>query len=254
MGLTTSAYDPPLPEPAGRARVTRMLLAPVSPRTWLELLHVLTGLPVAVVTFCFTVTMLATGAGLLVTFLGVPVLAAGLAGCRALGSMERTRARVLLDFHVDPPEPVRTLQRKQGMLAWVGALFRSGTSWRSLLYTVLHFPWSVAAFTVTVAFWSTSWALLTYPLWFWTFPDHLDQPGIQLSGRPGDGWYLDSAPEIAGASALGLLLVLLCPWVVRALTQVDRLMLVGLLGPSKLAHRVAELESDRGAVVDTAAA
>jgi signal transduction histidine kinase len=44
------------------------------------------------------------------------------------------------------------------------------------------------------------------------------------------------------------------PWIVRALTTVDRLMVHGLLGPSTLATRVVELESDRGVVVDTAAA
>ena len=38
------------------------------------------------------------------------------------------------------------------------------------------------------------------------------------------------------------------------MTHVDRLMVHGLLGPSRLAARVVELESDRGVVVDTAAA
>ncbi|GAA2076139.1 sensor domain-containing protein [Streptomyces albiaxialis] len=45
------------------------------------------------------------------------------------------------------------------------------------------------------------------------------------------------------------------PWVARGLTNVDRLMVRTLLAPSdELERRVAELESDRGAVVDTAAA
>jgi signal transduction histidine kinase len=47
---------------------------------------------------------------------------------------------------------------------------------------------------------------------------------------------------------------MLSPWVVRGMAHVDRMMVVGLLGPSRLANRVTELESDRGAVVDTAAA
>ena len=38
------------------------------------------------------------------------------------------------------------------------------------------------------------------------------------------------------------------------MNQVDRLLVAGLLGPSRLASRVWELESDRGTVVDTAAA
>ncbi|MER7758927.1 sensor domain-containing protein [Streptomyces sp. NPDC097619] len=45
------------------------------------------------------------------------------------------------------------------------------------------------------------------------------------------------------------------PYVVRGLTNVDRAMVRGLLVPSdELERRIAELESDRGVVVDTAAA
>ncbi|KIF68490.1 histidine kinase [Streptomyces sp. AcH 505] len=45
------------------------------------------------------------------------------------------------------------------------------------------------------------------------------------------------------------------PFVVRGLTNVDRAMVRGLLSPSDgLERRIAELESDRGVVVDTAAA
>lgn len=45
------------------------------------------------------------------------------------------------------------------------------------------------------------------------------------------------------------------PYVARGLANVDRMMVRGLLGPSdELERRVAELESDRGIVVDTAAA
>ncbi|MFD7627153.1 sensor histidine kinase [Streptomyces sp. NPDC059851] len=45
------------------------------------------------------------------------------------------------------------------------------------------------------------------------------------------------------------------PYVVRALTNVDRVLVRGLLSPSdELERRIAQLESDRGVVVDTAAA
>ncbi|WP_046497848.1 sensor domain-containing protein, partial [Streptomyces odonnellii] len=45
------------------------------------------------------------------------------------------------------------------------------------------------------------------------------------------------------------------PFVVRGLANVDRAMVRGLLSPSdELERRIAELESDRGVVVDTAAA
>ncbi|MFB7498503.1 sensor histidine kinase [Streptomyces sp. NPDC056161] len=45
------------------------------------------------------------------------------------------------------------------------------------------------------------------------------------------------------------------PFIARGLTNVDRMMVRGLLSPSdELERRIAELESDRGIVVDTAAA
>jgi len=46
----------------------------------------------------------------------------------------------------------------------------------------------------------------------------------------------------------------LLPWTARGLSNVDRLLASALLSPPPLAERVRELEDDRGAVVDTAAA
>ncbi|OEU95724.1 histidine kinase [Streptomyces abyssalis] len=243
-------------------RVPGALRAPFEGRAWRELLHVVTGLPLASVYFAGAVAMLSAGAGLLITFLGVPVLAAGLMGCRAAGWVERGRARALLDVDVAEPEPVRTLQRRPGLMPWVGALLRSGVSWRHLLYTVLHFPWAVFSFVVSVVLWSVSLGLTLYPAWQWVFPRHLGRPGMQV-GPDGltansttqiGGTYLESPPELALTAAAGLALLLVTPWIVRGLTQVDRLMVLGLLGPSPLATRVRELESDRGSVADTAAA
>ncbi|MGJ5759326.1 sensor histidine kinase [Streptomyces galbus] len=228
------------------------LRAPFEGRSWREFAYVLTSLPISVVLFTYAVTMVALGAGLLVTFLGVPVLAAALAGCRGLGALERARARGLLRLEVAEPEPLRP--RGRGLFAWMGAVLKSGTSWRHLLYAVLQLPWSTFSFVVTVNFWVYGWALLTYPLWFWVFPVYGGQGGLQLYGDEQHSVYLDNPFEIAVTAAVGLLFTLATPWIVRALTTVDRVMVHGLLGPSKLASRVVELESDRGVVVDTAAA
>ncbi|WP_432134280.1 sensor histidine kinase [Streptomyces sp. bgisy154] len=233
-------------------RLPAALRAPVEARAWRELAYVLTGLPVSVLLFTFAVTMTSLGVGLLVTFLGVPVLAAGLAGCRGFGALERARARGLLRLDVAAPEPLRP--RRNGPMGWIGATLRSGTSWRSLLYAVVQLPWAVFSFAVTVALWTTGWSLLTYPLWFWVFPMYGGQDGLQLYGDEQHSVYLDNPFEISVTAGVGLVFTLATPWVVRALTMVDRLLVHGLLGPSRLASRVVELESDRGVVVDAAAA
>ncbi|MET9440201.1 sensor domain-containing protein [Streptomyces sp. NPDC006610] len=235
-----------------RWRLPAALRAPVEARSWAELAYVLLGLPIGILLFTYAVMMVSIGAGLLVTFLGVPVLAAGLAGCRGLGAMERARARALLDLDVEAPEPVRV--RGRGLMPWMGAVLKSGTSWRQLLYMVLQFPWAVFSFAVAVGFWACGWTMLTYPLWFWLFPAYAGQDGLQLYGDETHRVYLDNPFEIAVTASVGLLITLATPWIVRALTLVDRVLVHGLLGPSRLATRVVELESDRGVVVDTAAA
>ncbi|WP_336049300.1 sensor histidine kinase [Streptomyces sp. CA2R101] len=240
------------PQPHG-SRVPEGLRAPFSGRAWREFLYLFLSLPLSIVMFTYAMVVITTGAGLLITFLGIPLLAGGLAGARALGGLERLRAHALLGLDVAEPEPVRP--SKPSLMGWVGAVLKSGASWRHLLYSLLHFPWALFSFIFSVTFWTLGWGLLAYPLWRWTFPAYLGQSGIQLWGDgDGHGAWLDTPAEIAVTAGAGLLLVLAGPWVIHGLTQVDRVMVHGLLGPSSLATRARQLESDRGAVVDTAAA
>ncbi|WP_328386120.1 sensor domain-containing protein [Streptomyces sp. NBC_00400] len=235
------------------SRVPEGLRAPFSGRAWREFLYLFLSLPLSIVMFTYAMVVITTGAGLLITFLGIPLLAGGLAGARALGGLERVRARALLGLDVADPEPVRP--SKPSLMGWVGAVLKSGASWRHLLYSLLHFPWALFSFIFSVTFWTLGWGLLAYPLWRWTFPAYLGQSGLQLWGDGnGNGAWLDTPAEIAVTSGAGLLLVLAGPWVIHGLTQVDRVMVHGLLGPSALATRAWQLESDRGVMVDTAAA
>ncbi|MEV5968612.1 sensor domain-containing protein [Streptomyces sp. NPDC051921] len=233
-------------------RLPAAVRAPIEGRTWRAFGYVLTGLPLSVAYFCFAVALVSAGAGLLVTFLGIPVLAGALALCRGFGAVERARARGMLGLDVRAPEPARG--RTGGALSWMGATLKSGASWRHFLYALLHMPWAVFSFSLSVALWAWGWGLFTYPVWQWVFPMYAGQAGLQLYGDDTHSLYLDSAFEIALTSAVGLAFVLIGPWILRGLVSVDRLMVSGLLGPSRLASRVTELESDRGVVVDGAAA
>ncbi|MCS0639372.1 sensor histidine kinase [Streptomyces sp. LP05-1] len=234
-------------------RLPEVLRAPLAARTWRELGHLLLGFPLSTFYFSCSIAVFAAGLGLVVTFIGVPVLAAGLLMCRGFGAVERARAHALLGLDVGAPGPVRS-RSGGGLLGWMGALLKSGASWRHFLYSVVHFPWATFAFTVSVTLWAYGWAALTYPLWHWVFPVYAGVGGLQVYGDAHHAIYLDSPMELALVSLVGLALTLLAPWVIRGLAAVDRLLITGLLGPSRLADRVTELESDRGVVVDTAAA
>ncbi|MER5934067.1 sensor domain-containing protein [Streptomyces sp. NPDC002054] len=235
-------------------RVPAVLRAPVEGRTWREFGYLMLGFPLSVLYFSLAITGISLGAGLLVTFIGVPVLAGVLAMCRGFGAFERSRARALLHLDVADPEPVRVRAGKSGALAWMGAMLKSGSAWRHVLYSLLHFPWSVFAFTLALVLWAYGWSFLLYPVWFWVFPAFTDQPGLQLFQNDDYTFYLAGPAGVALTCLFGLALTLITPWVIRALATVDGLLVTGLLGPSRLATRVTELESDRGIVVDTAAA
>ncbi|WP_328397717.1 sensor domain-containing protein [Streptomyces sp. NBC_00390] len=243
------------PEPRTR-RLPPLLRAPVEGRTWREFGYLMLSLPISVAAFSFAVTVTSLGAGLLITFLGIPVLAAGLAALRGYGALERARARALLGLEVADPAPVSARGRggRPSMMGWIGGVLRSGVSWRHLVYSVVHFPWAVFAFCVSLTLWVSAWGCLLYPLWQWVLPVYAGQDGIQLYGDRTHAFYLDSPFEIAATSVIGLIFTLITPWIMRGMTSVDRLLVAGLLGPSRLATRVVELESDRGVVVDTAAA
>ncbi|MCX4628207.1 sensor histidine kinase [Streptomyces sp. NBC_01443] len=233
-------------------RIGGVLRAPVEGRTWREFGYLMLGLPLSVLYFSLAITGVSLGAGLLVTFLGVPVLAGVLAMCRGFGRVERARVRGLLGVDIAEPAPVRA--KKRGPLAAMGALLKSGSAWRHALYSVIHLPWAIFAFTVALVFWAYGWAFLLYPVWFWVFPAYTGWPGLQLFQNGDYTMYLDTPLDVALTCLVGLGLTLVTPWVVRALTTVDRVLVGALLGPSRLDHRVTELESDRGVVVDTAAA
>ncbi|MEU2156723.1 sensor domain-containing protein [Streptomyces sp. NPDC019396] len=243
-------------EPGARAprshRFPRPLRAPFEAGTWREFGFVLLSLPLSIVFFSLALSLATAGAGLVVTFLGIPVLAASLAVCRGFGVLERLRARTLLGVDIAEPAPVRP--RSGGPMAWMGAMLKSGVSWRHLLYALVHMPWAVFSFAVALPLWVTAWTCATYPLWYWTFPVFVGRDGAQVFADETHAYYVDSPVELAATAAMGLLLLFATPWIVRGLTTVDRLLITGLLGPSRLEGRVVELESDRGVVVDTAAA
>ena len=195
MSPSPSASSPS-PPPARFAAYDR--------HTWKEIAHLLSNLPLGVAGFVYVTVALATGGGLSVTVVGLPLLAGALLGARQLGKAERGRARGLLGLRIDEPSRMPK-PSGHGFFSWLWASLKDPVGWRTMLYAFMRLPWGVVTFTVALTGLFVFWPVL--------------------------------------------------PYIARGLTNADRAMVRGLLSPSnELERRIAELESDRGVVVDTAAA
>src|SRR4051812_22434405 len=112
-------------------RRPRLLTVFTERRTWGELLYALLGLPIGITGFVFTVATLSVSAGLLVTFVGLPLLAVTGLMSRHAGSANRRLANRLTGADVPAPEPFRS---KPGVLGWISSCLSDGTAWRARLY------------------------------------------------------------------------------------------------------------------------
>ncbi|WP_161789692.1 sensor domain-containing protein [Phaeacidiphilus oryzae] len=226
--MAMSSRVSPASERASRSvpeeRRTGFLTAPFSGRTWRETLQLLVNLPVGIATFCWAVIMVTAGAGLVITFMGLPILALACVGARGFAAMERARARALLRVDAAGRAPLR---RQSG---WIATQLRDGGGWRALLYSVLLLPLGVVSFTVALTFWTVGLTMALYPLYEWVFPRYVGWPGMQVFQDAHRTIYLDSVPEIAGVCAVGVVLVFVTPWIVRGLANLQRAMVRGLCG------------------------
>ncbi|SCK58893.1 Signal transduction histidine kinase, partial [Streptomyces sp. WMMB 714] len=129
-------------------------------QTWREIAHLLSDLPVGIVSFTYISVCIYASAALSVTVIGLPLLAFTLLGCRQLGRFERARARWLLRLRIDEPSSVRP--RQPGFLSWVWAQLKDSVAWRHALYLLLRLPWGWLTFTVTLPALFVAWPVLPW--------------------------------------------------------------------------------------------
>ena len=218
----------------------------LSPAPYLESVHLLLDLCAGITWFTIAVTMLSLSAGLSITLIGIPLLAATVVGFRLVGAVERFRAQLLLGQHTEAPAPWSSTNRNQPSGAGANpdntvvgdavSLMRrtlgDATGWKAIAYSLLMLPWGVIAFTLCFVLWSVALSLIPSALLAIVVPG----AGLEINGEP-----VGTAARI-GLSVLGTViglgLLVLMPAIIHGLSMVDRALVSGLLGN----NRVAELE------------
>ncbi|MFF7247291.1 sensor histidine kinase [Embleya sp. NPDC008237] len=229
------------------------LKAPFTRRTWAEAGYAILTFPLAMFGFAAIFLFAVFGVALTVTLVGLPILALAVMGARAWGGVHRGLARAMLG--VETP-PLRTFRPKRGPLGLLGSSLGNAEGWRAIAYHVLKFPLSVLTLLVTGTFWCYGLVMLAYPLLLVVFDPHTtDAHGVdRRSGIQINELYFDTWPLALLVSLSAIPILLIAPWAVRGVVHLDRLLIPALLGPTKSAQRVADLEETRAIAVDDSAA
>jgi signal transduction histidine kinase len=234
--------SPPLRRDYG-VRMRTVLTEPFRLRTWRETAWALLALWIGVFWFCVLVTLLATGIGLAITIVGLPILALTLVLATWGARLERSLARGLLRVHVDePPTEV-----DEGKESWrrVLQLLTSERRWRSVLYLLLLLPVGLLEFVVAVTLWAIALGYLSAPFWWWAVSD---------ADFLWDGNRLDTPWEWALVVAGGFAALLAAPWLVRGCVWLHVALMRGLVGPTRreLERAAAQAGTERDQAVATA--
>ena len=118
------------------------------PETWLGILFDWLAFPLGLFYFVFLVTGLSLGVGLVVVWVGIPILLVVAGAWWLFGSFERVQARYLLRADV-PPAP-REWEKADGIWGKLKAHFGSATTWKDLVYLLAKLPFGIVSTTLLV--------------------------------------------------------------------------------------------------------
>jgi signal transduction histidine kinase len=229
--------------------VIRRLLEPWrnAGRTWRTLVHVVLDLPMSIVAFTLTITLLSISLGLAVVLpVAVPFVWLLFVVARGIGRVERSRLNALLDLDLDDPIPPFETHNPWRRFK---ARLTSKPRWKEIAYGLLSFPIGTTAFVITVGCWALSFALLLLPLYVKGLPD--DTAHFHF--------FAVSQGSAALAAAIGGLigLVAIAPWVTIIAGRIDAAVARWLLAPppaNVLVEQVQKAETGRAAAIDSAEA
>ena len=158
------------------------------PQSYINILYLLLSFPLGIAYFVFLVTGISLGFGLLIIWVGIPILVLVLAVSRGFNQIERLLAIHLLneDIPVIASGEDRSKRFEDGdsglgteerlfIAAWrrLKSHVADRLTWTGILYLFLKFPLGIASFVVVVVLVAFTGALLGAPFYYW-IDDGLD--------------------------------------------------------------------------------
>jgi hypothetical protein len=204
---------------------------------WRSAWYLLGYLVVGWALFAIALSTAVAGAGLSITFAGLPVLVAAAAAIRWCADVERARLR--------PLARIQGTYRQvtgHGIMARLRARWRDPATWRDIAYLVGMFVPLLALDAIVLALWASFLAGITLPIWYWApwqSVHGVRYHGYQLGyfpngphGHGGWGLYVDTLPKALLTAVVCLILFLLFNYVLVATARAHAAVARGLLGPA----------------------
>jgi len=148
------------------------------PQSYINIFYLLLAFPLGIAYFVFLVTGISVGAGLIVIWVGVSILALVLAGSWAMCEFERILAVSLLKEDIPHTPRGRSAATDDQNLSALERLFigtwrrfkshlTSRLTWTGMLYLFLKFPLGIGSFVMVVVLVSVTGALVGAPFYYW---------------------------------------------------------------------------------------
>lgn len=210
-----------------------------------ESVYLLTSFPIALISFVLLITGLATSAGLVIVWVGVPLAAATLVAARFFAILERARLR---GVGVHLPSP--TYRAGTGKWAWLIVL-RDPQYWLDALHGIASMPLATVTWSVVLVWWAGAVGGLS--AWLWQPYLTVDDSTRTLSDVL--GWTGPGAEQLAYSAVGAFFLLTLIP-LTRGCVILHAGLARLLLGSEQmrgLQRRVEDLTASRAAVVEAEA-
>jgi signal transduction histidine kinase len=211
--------------------------------------YAIVSFPLAIASFVLIVTGIALSAGLMITLLGLPILAVTIFIARGMADLHRIAIAGVLN-RPSPRPAYRKSKPGAGWFRRVWTPIKDGQSWLDISSSLIDFPFAAAAFAVTVAWWAAALGGTFYGFYDWSIPQSPDNKGL----NDFLGFGHSTAARIGVNTAVGIIFLITLPLVMRLLTLMRAHMNRALLcGVAEMRHQIEGLQVQKQAAVSAEA-
>lgn len=223
------------PQSFRQSPIGRFLCAPIELRSYTNLAFLALAFPLGLAYFIFLTVGWSLGVGLLIIWLGIPVLAVVFAGSWLFTKMERGLAIHLLGADVPPMGPAHS-EPGLGFWARIRTFLANPVTWKGMAYLAVKFPLGLVTFVAFVTFAALTLSFLLAPFYYAFIPE----PAYVGFAYDGGGWVVDTLGEALLCSLLGLGLAIVTFNLFNALAFGWKALARTLLGSQRFAAPPAE--------------